>query len=110
MSSFLARSIADSESNSARGYEPFSLEPFCFDGDRQLKERCETQCQLELQSCIDGGCESKESCYKTNVDCVDCELFNLEMCFFLFQLVHVIFVARMDVLIVSILCAHVGVT
>ena len=83
MSSLLARSIADSESNSARGYEPFSLEPFCFDGDRQLKERCETQCQLELQSCIDGGCESKESCYKTNVDCVDCELFNLEMCFFI---------------------------
>ena len=109
MSSFLARSIADSESNSARGYEPFSLEPFCFDGDRQLKERCETQCQLELQSCIDGGCESKESCYKTNVDCVDCELFkfgNVPI----FQLAHVIFVAQMAVSIVSILCAHVGVT
>ena len=68
-------SIVNAESNHSRGIEPFnSFEPWCFDADRELKERCEKQCQFELQSCVDGGSESKESCYKKNTECVDCEL------------------------------------
>ena len=49
--------------------EPQSLEPVCFDSDLPLKEKCENQCSVELEACIDSN--AKEVCYKHNTKCID---------------------------------------
>ena len=49
--------------------EPQSLEPVCFDSDLPLKEKCENQCAVELEACIDSN--AKEVCYKQNIKCID---------------------------------------